>query len=502
MANIFIPRNSDEIRDQFLRDIRLEAIAVGVADPPIGEGTDWHILATAHANVAAIQYANFRIADDNADVLTAEGQALEDKRLAFGLPEVKAAGSSGKIVVTITGGAAVTFTDGTALVLPDGKRAQVSGTQIGIANGGELDIAAIDTGESTNHAPGAVVRFVSPPLNVATDAKVSKTSPLTGGTDAESDSRKRARILNRIQNTPNGSNWASLREIILNAVPSIQDVYVYPALGGPGSVKVVCVKDYDASKSDYTRTPTAAQITAARSALHAEAPSQNDTVVQAAASALTTATVRVTLPESSLAGGNGNGWTDREPWPPIDFGGGETGATVSAVSSTTEITVGAATSTAPIANQAHIAWWSSSDMRFRTYLVTDVGGGAGAWALTVDKPMVDSNGMSPVSGDFICPAAANLDKYGATWVEAMRKFGPGENTTDARLPRALRHPLVASGEAPIGFTVVQLKALLDKHPEITDIDWGTVVTSAAVPASVDTAPNILRPYRFGVYRKV
>jgi uncharacterized phage protein gp47/JayE len=504
VGKIYVPKSSNEIRDQFLRDIRLTAFDTGVSDPPITPGTDWYLLGNALANIALIQFANANIASDDSDVLTATGDALDDKRKSYGLPEARAAGSSGRVVVTISGGGSTTFTGGTALVLPNGKRAEVSGTQSGIADRGEIDIVAVDSGDDTNFPGGtAGVRFVSPPLNVSTDCVVSKTSPLTGGTDAEDDARKRTRILNRIQNTPNGSNWASVREIVLNNVPAVQDVYVYPALGGPGSLKAVCVKDVDVDNRDFSRTPTAAQITAARAALQAEMPTGQEVVVNAAASLNASVTVKITIPESSLSGGNGLGWTDQTPWPPLT--GAETAIPITSVPSPTNIEIDALTTTPPIAGQTQIAWWSSNDQKFRTYLVTGVSGSSGAWVLTLDSPMVDDSAAEPSVGDYVCPAAANLDKYGATWVQIMRGFGAGENTSDPnRVPRALRHPLAStSGGAPTAFTVLQLKQLIDAHPEITDAALGlTSPSTTTVPASVDDPPNVLRPFRFAVYKKV
>lgn len=505
VGQIFIPANADEIRDQFLRDVRLEADAVGVASPPVGRGTDWHILGTALANIALVQFANYRIADDDSDVLTATGDALEDKRIAYGLPDVRAGGSSGRVVVDIPTGATATIPGNAQLTLPNGKRARVVGTHVGVSDAAEIDVAAIDTGSDTNFPGGTTgVRFVSPPLNVSADTVVSVTSPLTGGTDAETDDRKRDRILNRLQNVPGGGNWGHTREIILNAVPSIDGVYVYPALGGPGSVKVVCTKSIDVDNNDFSRIATADQLQRARSALHAELPSPMEAVVSAAADLNTSVTLGVTIPASVYAGGDGKGWLDSTVWPDLDYGGGETKVTVTGVTSSTVITVSAVTATSPIAGQTHIAWWSRSDRKFRTFLVTSKSGGTGAWVLTVDKPMIDSTATQVQVGDYISPAAVNIDAYGKAWVEMLGKFGPGENTNDAnRLPRAKRHPLITdAGAAPISLTMVQLSALVQKFTEISDLEFvETNPATPTVPGTVDDEPQVLVPEHFGIYEQ-
>lgn len=501
---IFIPASADEIRDQFLRDVRLEADAVGVANPPVGKGSDWYILGTALANVALIQFANARIADDDSDVLTAGPEALEELRIAYGLPEVKATGSSGKIVVTVLGAIFTTIPGGTQLVLPNGKRAQVVGTHINLLGEPEVDIAAIDTGEDTNFPAGAVVRFVSAPVNVEAEAVVSVTSPLVGGTDAETPDRKRDRILNRLRNVPGGGNWGHIRQIVLDNVGSLDGAFIYPAAGGPGSVKVVVTKPIDVARNNYLRSATADQLQRARAAIQSELPGPMEVAVGTVSDTLASVSLQVTIPDAVGAGGNGKGWIDTSPWPDLDTGSGEEEVTISAVTSSTQITVTAATATTPVAGVTHIAWWSLADQRFRTFLVTAVAGSSGAWQLTLDKPLVDSTGATAQIGDYISPAMVNATAYGKTWVGVVSKFGPGELTSDAnRLPRAKRHPVVTDpGASPMTMTVRQLKELLDTHDEITDIAYSTSTLPAVLPpATVDDEPACLVPGHFGMYAK-
>ena len=82
----------------------------------------------------------------------------------------------------------------------------------------------------------------------------------------------------------------------------------------------------------------------------------------------------------------------------------------------------------------------------------------------------------------------------------MESIGPGENTADAaRLPRALRHPLVTSEDSP-ELNASQTKALGNVHPEIRDVAYSyRSLTAATVAASIAAAPNVLNPYRFAIY---
>lgn len=496
-GSIYFPANAEEIRDDFLTDVRLEAIAAGVSDPAVHPLTDWHILGTANANISLIQYANINTAQARTSVLNATGSDLDEIREAYGLPEVPPSGSSGQVTVTISSGAA-TFVDGLPVLLPNGLRAKVSGTQVGVVNGGAVNIAAIDTGEATNYPGGTKIRFVTPPVNVASEASVSSQKPLSGGTDEETDDRKRTRILNRLQNPPAGGNWSHIRETVLNKVGAVSEVYVYPALGGPSSVQVIPVKAPDPDNADWSRAPSAAALVDVRNAIIEAFPSEVDIFVKAPLETSLSISVKATLPLAIAAGGDGRGWIDSAVWP--ELVGGDGGRVyVASVTSSTQITVTAGTATAPVAGQTHVAWWSPQDRKFRTRLVTVVGGSAGAWQLTLDAPLVDSTNTIVATGDYISPAAVNLEDYGETWTALAATLGPTECTADAnRLPRSLRHPKIADGNtAEPGAR--DLATFYSKHPEITDVDFG-FTQSLGLPANVNTPPSIFVLEDFGVYK--
>lgn len=499
MADFYQPRNADELKSQFLRDIRLAAIDSGQAEPPTQPGTDWDFLGTAVSNICILGFANLDAADQDRSLLTAQEPALDDIRKAEGLPEVPAAGATGKLVVTIAG--ATTITNGLQYLYPNGLRGRVTQTYINPADQSEVNVEAIDVGTQTNLEGGEEVTFVSPPVNVASTAKVSIGTPLTGGTDKETPERKRARILNDRRNKPAGGNWAHVRKIALESLGSVQDCYVSCALGGPGSAKVVPVKDFDIENNDYSRALPSSGLATVRSAIQAQLPGLQEIVVQAAADEPVDVTIRITIPDSSLAGGNGRGWTDSPVWPILEVTDGNL-VLISAVGSASDvITVTAQTATSPVAGQTHISWWSTVDQKFYTALVTAVAGSVGAWVLTLDRPFVDSNGASAATGEFISPAAQNLEKYGATWVNLFRTLGPGENTADSnRIPRAKRRPFVTV-EDPSDLTTSMLGELSKVYPEITNYEYGYRSKSTpTVPASVVTAPNILTPRNFGIYK--
>ncbi len=490
-----------ELENQFLRDIRLAAIDGGVAVvPPTSPGSEWWLLGKASANLAMQAVTNVRIADDAQNILTAEGEDLDDLRESEGLPELPDAGATGKVVPEILG--PTTIRDGQRLISDAGLQYRVVGDFPGISNGSEIDVESIDTGTATNLAGGETLRFTPTPVNVGESATVSRSSPLTGGTDPETDPRKRARILNVRRNRPAGGNWAFIRQLVLDNEAGVSDCYVYPALGGPASAKVVPVKDFDPDFRDYSRTASSALLQRVRQLIWANVPIPEKIVVQASLDRTIDQTLRITIPDSALSGGNGLGWTDAVPWPQLETADAQSVAVSAVGSNYDSITVDAETAVSPVAGQTNIAWWCYQDQRFYTALVTAVSGSVGAWVLTLDRPLTSSEGEPIAAADYISPAARNLNGYGATWTNYFRRLGPGENTADSgRLPRAKRHPYVTD-EDPSSLTGVMFGAFKEAHPEITDISFGLASTySPSVPGSADSPPEILVPRRFAVYLK-
>ncbi len=511
MALLYQPR-AFELRDRLLRDLRLAALDTDVDEPPVQPGSDWFLLATALDTVMLQSFTNVAAAEQAYDVFAAQGDDLDNIRKAEGLPEILASGARGKIRITVLG--ATTIVNGTEGTYPNGLRWRTVGAVVNPADQSEIDVEAIDTGENTNLKAGEKVRFATAPTNVAEEAAVSASEPLTGGDDGESDARKRDRILNARRNRPAGGNWGQLRQWALDSLGGVQDAYAYPALGGPGSCKVVAIREFEPSIGDYSRELTAAQTQAVRTYIQTKTGIPQETVVQTVADQELDVTILVTLPASSLSGGSGQGWTDPAPWPPLLPADADVVTITSVGSANDVLTVSAATTAAPVAGQTHVAWWSAVDRKFRTRLVTAQSGATTAWVLTLESPLIGDTGAGPQAGDYICPAAFNLETYGDIWIQLLQRFGPGENTSDAgRLPRALRHPLVTD-EDPTDITNTTLSQWSNGYPksgdsaahagfpEITGFELGYAsATTPTVPTTVDDPPNVFVPRHFAIYEQ-
>lgn len=493
LNQIYIPESSQEILEGMLTDYRLLVQAdLGVEDPAIQPGTELYLRFNAIANAQLAVLANLEIAASQANEQTATGGALDSIREALGLPEVNPAPSSGQVTPQIVGSSPVLFQDGLEFTTPSGLRGQVDGSQT-INDGSSINVVMIDTGTATNTASGIKVKWVSPPVNVLQEATVT-SSGLTGGTDEESDDEKRARILQRRQNPPAGGNWSQQAEIAEGVSSGIQKAFVYPALGGPGSSKITVCKALESTS--YSREVSASIVSDVIAAIETQLPTPFEIVGQSVADEPVDVAIEISLPSAA----EGEGWANITPWPLLVS---NTKCTVTAVSSTTEITVDADTSTSPVDGTTQIAWWSPDAQTFVIATVSTHSGSSGAWVLTLDTALA-SGSYSVGTGDYISPAASNLHEYGATWVSELGKLGPGQNTSESckiANGRSLRHPLVTSSY-PSDLTSTQLTALQSTHTEIRDIDWiYRTRTSPSVPASVSDAPNILSPNHLGFYKK-
>ena len=503
-GEIYTPTSFKEIRNAFLADVRLEAIAQGVPfdDVPVEEGTEWWILGSAVGHSMMMLYSNQQVHSDNRDVEKASEGQLDEIREQEGLDELPSTVATGRIRVQING--TQTIPDGQAFTLKSGARGQISPQVLGAVDGQEVNAIMLDPGERGNASPGEQVTIISAPGNLRSTATVSNNSPLSGGREDESDAGKRRRIINRRRNRAGAGNWADLIEIALSSSANIQYAFVYPGLGGPSTRKVVLIRDIDPDNNEFARSPSEAAADIVRDALHLYLPKETETIVQSAVEEATNIAVTLSLPDSPGNGGDGTGWLDDVVWP--DLAGGDTKVAITVVGTVTDtwdIQVNATTAVSPVAGVTNIAWWSSVDQKFYLRRVETVAGGTGAWQLKLDNALSDSNGDVPLVGEYISPAAKNTEVYGTTFRDTMRRLGPGENTsTAALLPRAKRHPFVERSVWVADLNLKQLAALTNGHAEISDGAWSYRLKSApTVPGTVSTPPNVLVLNHFGIYEQ-
>jgi uncharacterized phage protein gp47/JayE len=498
IGKLWVPESAAVVLDDLLTDVRLSMYQDGVT-LPVTRGTDSYIWNTAFANGAMMLYAQLPGISRAANPLYATGKDLDDWRRWLGLPVVGASPSAGAVRLDVTGTASVV--EGTQLVLPNGKRIKVSGNWLSVTDGDEVDVIAYDKGADTNAPRGTVVRFRTAPTNVATEAKVSYERPLSGGYDEEKEERKRTRVLNRLAYAASVStcNWGGLRQLALDSMASVQDCFVYPALGGPASTKAVPVRGFDRDNHDYSRAFSSAAMALIRAYVQSKASDASQYVVQAPTEQELSVALGLTIPESRLAGGNGSGWVDPTPWPdPSSYP-----VWVTTAAGNPQITINAATTTAPVDGQTHIMWFSPSTQSFYQRRVLEHSGSTGAWVITLDAPLVDDEGTPVALLDLISPAAERADSYAKGWLNIMESLGCGENISGSAIaPRDSRRPYIADGSPRSGLTTVELLDFQRDNPEITDLEY--LYSSASVPTvpgTIDDPPAIFVPNNFGIYKQ-
>lgn len=463
------------LKRQFLEDVELQCISAGLAAPPMTRGTHWDLTSTGVSNSVTVLSANQQILDDDSNVLTATGDQLDEIRRSNGLPVVNASGGSGRLTCTCAG--VGTIPNGLRFVAPNGMRGATITSYTTASGTNYVQVQMIDTGDDSNLSSGTVVRWEAPPPNLYTEATV--TADFVGGTNAESDARKRDRILNRKQNPPGGGNWAQMREVTMNASGAVGASYVYPAAGGPSSAKIALLS------STEIGSRVLSSFGDVLAAVDAEFPKDMwklkvDTITDQA----TDVAIYV----------DGPVWLADGPNAP---------SRVITSSSGTSFVLDTVSGTGTAQGAAvgdTIAYWSRTDFCFYTAAVVTATA-VGARQVIITTGAWSGSGAGPVVNEYVCPAFDGIGDVGAAWVAAMKKLGPGEQllTTDPRYEIVRRYPR-PSATYPQSITSLQLSEVQLALDTITGVSYAYAsATSPGTPATVADKPYCLVPRDFGVY---
>lgn len=497
----FVVKDAITVRDDVLRTIKNGLIQQGISNPYVGPASDYHIIATALGNELAVVGASCVVKADAQMPDTAEGEDLEREGDLLERTKQGAAGSIGGVVLEAS--ASSPIETGRELNDSAGLRYEViiGGTY---ADGATVPIRAIDTGSATNHAAGDVLRWVSAPPYSAPTALVA-TGGLTNGIDEEDDEVFRARILSVYQNPPGAGNWEHVAEMAEESIASVQKAFVYPAVQGPGSLHVaVAAAPTEDSVSRVIASATVSGVVDPY--IKGTLPTHAHIVTTTVTDVNTDVAIGLSLPEAPTANppGSGGGWLNGTPWPSVDAST-TFRCTVTAVTSTTQFTVDA--TTAPTVNVTRIAWYSHSEQKLYTGLVTASSGSSGEYLITVDNPFT-----AIAVGAYIWPECQNAETYVAGVLAHFKLMGPGEKTDNASaLVRGFRHPVPSTGW-PYSVGPFLLRDLSDTGDEVLDAQFlhrtdgtttkqgSTGLLTPQVPAVVTDPPNQFIPRHIAFYR--
>lgn len=184
-------------------------------------------------------------------------------------------------------GGSITFSGTDGSVIPAGSVLRRSDTleyalaaDVTIAAGtGTGTVSASSAGADGNADIGTKLSLVSPVAGVETSVSViddGSGGGLTGGTDTETDSALRVRVIERIQEPPQGGadfdyvSWAK-------EVAGVTRAWVYPLQLGLGTVEVIFVMDNKVG----TIVPSASEVEAVQDHIDAVRPVTADVTVAA-----------------------------------------------------------------------------------------------------------------------------------------------------------------------------------------------------------------------------
>jgi len=495
----FEARDAATIRDSMLRVKRNGLIALGIANPNVGPGSDDYAHFSALASELEVVEANAIVKADAQMPDSAEGDDLYRQAAMHGLYLKGAAGSKG--VGTLTTAATTTIPTGAELVDDSGLRFRLVEGGV-FANGAQLKIEAIDKGAATNHAEGDVLRWQSAPP-FADEKVVIGAGGLQYGHDAEDDEGLRQRFLAVLRTPPRSGNWEHVAELAEQSDAAVTKAFVYPALQGPATVHIAVVAAPTATSK--LRDVAASTLNASVAPFVAgQLPEHTHVVTTSVVNVATDLSIMLSLPEAQTASppGPGGGWLDGTPWPDVGAGAG---TRVTAVTSSTQITVNA--QIAPTVGVSRVSWISASDWIVRTARVTASSGVAGAYVVTLDAPFA---GIAV--SDFVWPACENAQAYLDAVLAHFALMGPGEKTDNvSALVRGYRRPVPATSW-PYGLGAQLLRDLVHSQAEIASALYlyrsdgtntystPTGVLNPVPPASVTDPPKIYVPNRIGFYR--
>jgi uncharacterized phage protein gp47/JayE len=482
----------EQVRDDYLRTYANGLRKRGIADPNVSEGTEAFTKATALAQQVYVASANVPLAANAQMPDSALGEDLERVARIYKLALRPAGPSAGPLVLAASVSSSIAIPGGAGLIDPSGLAYTVT-TGGSYASGQPIPIASTDTGAATNLTAGTVLRWVSPPPFCNTTALVG-AGGLTGGIDAEDIEGLRARVLERLQTPPNGTNWASIVAATEASSTAVQKAFAYPACNGPSTVHVCAARAPTATNKgrDIDATVLAGTIVPAVAAAF---PEFIDIKVTGAQNLPTGVSIGLALPLSTKAvpAGPGGGWVDAQPFPFV-ASLGYAGAT--AVTNSTAITV---ISDLPPVVGSQVCWLSTDDWTLRTAKVVSFTG-TGPYALVLDTAFVSVNGVIIAPGDFVFPFAENMATYVKAVLDGFAGLGPGEKTASiSLLPRAYRRPLVSQAW-PASLQRAFLRGLTDSGEEVADVDYlyRSIITPP-LPALITDGPFILTPAQVGIY---
>jgi len=503
---------TDEIRDGFLRDMRLL-----IPGAKTQAGSDYYAIGSALSGALAPVYANGKYLEREYDPKTASDASLQRLATIYGVPKRGDEYASGTITVTTS--YATSLPDGSVLTNDStGDRYESVGiTAVGGSLSATVNAIAQEAGTGPNASPGTSLTLESPPPGFNPKAVVVSIS---GGDNAWDRKRWADEIMKTMRSRPGAGNIAHVLALA-NAVAGVEQAFVYPALRGSGTLDVIVVT----SQASGSRVAGTALLNRVLGALQFGIKESGgvflpgipedvfkNTKVSAAVEEDCTLTVAFEASQQ-------NPFT---AWPPqgsgyVDFAVATTWYKVSSASSATSFVVGqpsTGTIVSPVAGDEIGLYFPS--VGFVKGIIGTVTG-TGPWTLSISSWSTTPTD-SPNVGAVLAPWCSQLPKIAtvASGVQSgavmdyFAALGPGEMTglTSDDVTRRRRWPRVGDFSPYDGSALwptdisKRMISLLSSQTDGLDFDVSATPDYPAVPAApyIDAGapPGILVPYQINV----
>lgn len=421
---VIVTSTRDEVRDRYVRDYALR-----VPEADVGEGTQPYVDGSNAADAIAPIYADAVTIGRGTNLATSAGEWLLTIGANDDVYPRPAVGASGFVTITASNGG-TNIQQGTEL------RDRIKGTRYTISttalylSGDSAPVQGLDTGPATNRDAGAILEFTAPPPGCgqyATVAAQSDGSGLTGGRPADDDRALRQLISDKRANPPASGNDAQYQQLVrITPAISIQQVFTYPAIFGPGTIAYVFT--LNPAGPGRTRVPNAAQIAATEEWVKGQLPADDSAFACELAEYPSQVLLRVSWTSGAPT------WVDAAPWPPYVAGDVVRVASFpTPLLGSFRLYTGTST-TAPQAGQT-IGFYDSASgtfKRIRIGSVTVVTPGL-AWTIVPDRTNNASDAaFIPTAEDPASPWSESLNLVAPAVISYFDGLGPGEQA--ATLP--------------------------------------------------------------------
>lgn len=258
----FLRPTSEELIERILSDLETRLALDGATLRRSAVGAQAYAEAAAvHLLHGHLEYLSRQIFPDLSDA-----EYLERQASLFKMTRIAATYAKGNVTATGTTGTIIPA--GTVLQRADGATYTTDAQATIAAGTATIAVTAQDAGEDGNADLGVVLTFVSPVAGVNATVTVA-TGGLALGTDAETDTDLRARLIGRLREPPHGGTEADY-VMWAKEVAGVTRAWVYPGELGAGKVTVRFVRDNDGSGAAII--PSAAEVTAVQDYINPRKP--------------------------------------------------------------------------------------------------------------------------------------------------------------------------------------------------------------------------------------